>query len=121
MRPAARSAVDTYTTIELEALTWVGPRLTRTNSDQLRTPRTGAIIRFRTRLSDEQPLNFARAHKTAPQETTLQIRVTPNARGKMLVHHHAYRVVLRLWVSYTPTGENPRIGFYGLHLPKPIH
>ena len=62
---------------------------------------------------------FARAHKTARQATTLQIRVIPNARGNRLVHHHTYRVVLRLWVTYTPTGGVYRsTGFYGLHLPK---
>ena len=45
--------------------------------------------------------------------------VTPNARGKRLVLHHTYHAVLRLWVTYTPTGGNQRsVGFYGLHLPK---
>jgi MBG domain (YGX type)/Glycine rich protein len=63
---------------------------------------------------------FARAHRTAQQATTLHLRVKPNARGRRLVHHHTYRVTLRLWVSYTPTGGGAygSIGFYGLHLPK---
>jgi WD40 repeat protein len=62
---------------------------------------------------------FARAHRAAHQAGTLHVRVIPNARGKRLVHHHAYRVTLRLWVSYTPTGgKHQKQGFYGLHLPK---
>ena len=35
-----------------------------------------------------------------------------------LVAHHTYRVTLRLWISYTPTGGQQRnIGYYDLHLP----
>ncbi|MGH2872234.1 MAG: beta-propeller fold lactonase family protein [Solirubrobacteraceae bacterium] len=61
---------------------------------------------------------FARLHKTARRATTLRLRVTPNKRGRRLVHHHRYRVTLRLWVSYTPTGGRPRSkGFYGLQVP----
>jgi YVTN family beta-propeller protein len=61
---------------------------------------------------------FARAHRAAHQAGTLHVRVTPNARGKRLVHHHTYRVTLRLWATYTPTGGKYRKqGFYGLHLP----
>ena len=59
---------------------------------------------------------FARKHRTARRAARLRVRVTPNARGRRLVHHHTYRVLLRLWVTYTPTGGVPRsIGFYGLH------
>jgi YVTN family beta-propeller protein len=62
---------------------------------------------------------IARHHKTAPDATTLKLRVTPNKTGKRLVRHHTYRVTLRLWVSYTPTGGRFRKqGFYGLHLPR---
>jgi hypothetical protein len=62
---------------------------------------------------------FARAHKSALRAETLHFRITPNARGKRLVHHHTYRVTLRLWVSYTPTGGRYRKqGFYGLYLRK---
>jgi hypothetical protein len=62
---------------------------------------------------------YARQHRTARHATTLHVRVIPNARGKRLVHHHTYRVTLRLWVSYTPTGGRYRKqGFYGLHVPK---
>ncbi len=61
---------------------------------------------------------FARAHKTATGRGTLQIFVKPNPRGRRLVKHHTYRVTLRLWVSYTPTGGRQHdLGYYGLHLP----
>ena len=73
-----------------------------------------------TRLLQPAPgrFVFARAHKTASGPGTLRILVKPNARGRELVAHHTYRVTLRLWVSYTPTGGRQRdIGYYGLHLP----
>jgi hypothetical protein len=69
-----------------------------------------------------QPANgrfvFARASATATRAGTLQIVVTPNARGRLLVVHHRYPVTLRLWISFTPTyGHQRSIGYYGLHLP----
>ena len=57
---------------------------------------------------------FARAHRTANRSTTLQLRVNPNSRGRRLILRHTYRVTLRLWVTYAPTGGVQRkIGFYG--------
>ncbi len=65
---------------------------------------------------------FARAHAVAPSKMTLRLRVRPNARGRQLVKDHRYPVTLRLWVTYTPTHGLPRtIGYYGLHLPWPVH
>jgi hypothetical protein len=62
---------------------------------------------------------FARTHTTVRGAATIRMSVAPNARGRLLVEHHAYRVVLRLWVSYTPAGGRARsIGVYGLHLPS---
>jgi hypothetical protein len=62
---------------------------------------------------------YARRHRTARRPGTLKLRVIPNARGRRLVHHHTYRVTLRLWVTYTPKGGKYRKqGFYGLHLSK---
>jgi hypothetical protein len=61
---------------------------------------------------------FARARATTSKATALRILVYPNAKGRLLVEHHRYRVTLRLWVTYTPTNGRPRsIGYYGLHLP----
>jgi hypothetical protein len=62
---------------------------------------------------------YARKHAAATGAGTLTLRITPNARGKRLVLHHTYHAVLRLWVTYAPTGGNQRsVGLYGLHLPK---
>ena len=61
---------------------------------------------------------FGRTRTSAHGHGTFFIRVIPKKRGTLLVGHHRYRVTLRLWVSYTPTGGRMRsIGFYGLHLP----
>ena len=61
---------------------------------------------------------FARHHTAAQRAGTLNLRVRPNARGNLLVHHHTYRVTLRLWVTYRPNaGHSRSIGVYGLHLP----
>ncbi|HUE26945.1 MAG TPA: hypothetical protein VMP89_09240 [Solirubrobacteraceae bacterium] len=61
---------------------------------------------------------FARAHAIARRAGTMRITVRPNARGRLLVANHRYRVTLRLWVTYTPAGGSARsVGYYGLHLP----
>jgi len=61
---------------------------------------------------------FARAHARASRAGVLSITVRPNARGRLLIAHHRYRVTLRLWISYTPVqGRQRDIGYYGLHLP----
>ncbi len=139
--PAARiSHQVTITTVTVHAS--VSPNSHFTVSD-LRTHRNG-IITFRvevpgpgridvleTAWNDNiaraavvlQPASrrfvFARTHRTAHQVGMLRVRVSPNARGRRLVHHHTYRVTLRLWVTYTPTGgEQRKQGFHGLHLPR---
>ena len=62
---------------------------------------------------------FARMDTTAQHAGTIPLSVRPNARGRLLVHHHTYRVTLRLWVTYTAPGARPRThGFYGLPLPR---
>jgi hypothetical protein len=61
---------------------------------------------------------YAREHISSTIAGVIRIRVRPNAGGRRLVHHHTYRVVLRLWVTYMPIGGAYRtLGFYGLHLP----
>jgi hypothetical protein len=61
---------------------------------------------------------YARSHTRARRATVLRFRVRPNAHGRRLVRHHTYRVTLRVWISYTPSGGRPRtVGIYGLHLP----
>jgi hypothetical protein len=63
---------------------------------------------------------YARASRHPTAAVTLRITVHPSkGKARGLVHHHRYRVVLRLWVSYSPTGGSRRdLGFYGLKLPK---
>jgi len=97
----------------------------------VKVPGAGAIDVLETAWNDNlastavllapAPRRFvvARQHKRARRASTLHLRVPPNQRGKRLVHHHTYRVTLRLWVSYTPNGGRFRKqGFYGLHLPR---
>ena len=50
----------------------------------------------------------ARGHKSAHERGTLRFKVTPDAKGRHLIAHHTYPVVLRLWVSFTPTGGTER-------------
>ncbi len=62
---------------------------------------------------------FGRSHRSVRRATTVRLTVRPSARGRRLLHHHTYRVTLRLWVSFTPTGGRPRnTGFHGLRLPR---
>lgn len=61
---------------------------------------------------------FARKRIRTTVPGPVHVTIVPNHIGKLLVAHHRYRVVLRLWVSYTPLGrQSHSIGFYGLHLP----
>ena len=46
--------------------------------------------------------------------STLASLVSDMSRAGL--QHHRYRIVIRLWVSYTPTNDQQRnIGLYGLH------
>jgi hypothetical protein len=61
---------------------------------------------------------FARAHATARRASTLRIRVTPNARGRLLLNHHRHQPTLRLKITYTPTGGRPHsIRYRSIPLP----
>jgi uncharacterized protein YjbI with pentapeptide repeats len=62
---------------------------------------------------------YGRGHTTARRAVARRLTLKPNAVGRRLVRHHTYRPLLRLWVSYTPTGGRHRsIGFDGIRLPK---
>jgi hypothetical protein len=64
---------------------------------------------------------FARKRVTAGGPGTITITVAPNARGKQLVARHRYAVVIRLWVSFTPTSGIVRSqGLKGLHITRPL-
>jgi hypothetical protein len=61
---------------------------------------------------------FARAHLTARKAGAITVIVKPNSAGRKLLARYRYQPVIRLWVSFTPTGGAQRDhGFYGLLLP----
>lgn len=65
---------------------------------------------------------YARRHLDVTRAGAISVTVTPNRRGTRLVANHSYHVVLRLWVSYTPTGGTQRnAGLYGPHVPLHKH
>jgi hypothetical protein len=60
---------------------------------------------------------FARNHLNLKHAGRITITVKPNGRGRRLLKHHRYPVVIRLWVSFIPTSGLQRdIGSYGIHL-----
>jgi hypothetical protein len=60
---------------------------------------------------------FARKHVKVTKAGKQTVVVKPGPAGRRLLKHHRYPVVIRLWVSFTPTGGHQRdLGFYGLHL-----
>lgn len=62
---------------------------------------------------------FARKHLTISAPAARWVTVRPNQRGRRLVAHHRYGVVIRLWVSYIPANGTQRdIGVYGIHLTR---
>ena len=65
---------------------------------------------------------FARKHLYVSRAGTLTVTVIPNRRGKRLVARHRYAILIRLWVSYTPTnGTQRNIGLYGVRITHPKH
>jgi hypothetical protein len=62
---------------------------------------------------------FARKHLIIRRAGVISVTVLPNKRGKLLVAHHRVPVVIRLWVSYTPTNGNQRnIGIFGVRITR---
>jgi hypothetical protein len=98
----------------------------------LRVPQPGTVDVLETAWEDDAKPNnkvvrpavlrpaprrfvFARAQTTG--DGLIRLVVRPNARGRRLISHHRFRVTLRLWVTYSPVGGQPRsAGIYGLHL-----
>jgi len=65
---------------------------------------------------------FARKHLAIHVARALAVSVYPNKRGRRLIAHHRFAVVIRLWVSYTPVnGNERRVGVYGLPMTRPHH
>jgi hypothetical protein len=87
--------------------------------DVLETAWDDNVARVSVRLH-AAPMRFvaAQAHRALRAAGTFRITVAPTPRGRQLLRHHRYRVTLRLWVTYTPTGGVYRThGFLGLHPP----
>jgi hypothetical protein len=60
---------------------------------------------------------FARKHLSVPGAGMITVTIIPSQRARKLITHHRYPVVIRLWVSYTPTnGAQRNVGLYGLHV-----
>jgi hypothetical protein len=58
----------------------------------------------------------ARGSATATKAGVLSLTVRPNAKGRRLLAHPAYRVTLGLWVSYIPLyAFQTDTGYYNLH------
>jgi hypothetical protein len=58
----------------------------------------------------------ARASANPKQAGVLILTVRPNAKGRRLIDHPAYRGTLRLWVSYIPLyAFQTETGYYNLH------
>jgi hypothetical protein len=62
---------------------------------------------------------FARKHLELSGPGAITVTVAPNRRGERLLAHPRYQVVIRLWVSYTPTnGARRDVGLYGIHITR---
>ncbi|MBV8997763.1 MAG: hypothetical protein JO304_01810 [Solirubrobacterales bacterium] len=62
---------------------------------------------------------FARKRLSTRAAHLVLVTVSPNWRGQKLIASHRYQVVIRLWVSYTPTGGRQHdIGIYGVPITR---
>ena len=76
------------------------------------------------RLLQPAPRRFvsARKHLQISRAGVMNVTVLPNTRGRKLIAHHRYAIVIRLWVSYTPTnGSQRNQGIYGVRITHPKH
>ena len=57
---------------------------------------------------------FSRKHVKLSRGGRILITVKPYAKGLRLIKHHSYKVRIRVWVTYIPTGGTQHtIGFEG--------
>ncbi len=65
---------------------------------------------------------FARKHLHVTGAGAIKVTVAPNQRGRRLIAHRRYQVVLRFWVSYTPAnGTQRNTGIYHLLIARHHH
>ncbi len=76
---------------------------------QLRHRRHGAAA------TGAEPLCvLPQARQAVARQGDPEITVKPYAKGLRLIKHHSYKVRIRVWVTYTPTGGTQHtIGFEG--------
>jgi hypothetical protein len=100
--PFSRSALLHIKTFSDGTITFDVKVPTRGRVDVLETAWDDNLARVAT-LPAPAPHRFvlARAHTNVRGARTIRVSVAPNARGRLLVDHHIYRVVLRLWVTNT--------------------
>jgi hypothetical protein len=109
----------------------IRPHPDGTTDLQITTSAPGSITLLETAWKDNRataanllqpaPRRFiiSRQHVTATGAYTFYVHVRLNARGRRLLRHHRYRVVFRLWVSFTPlNGRQRNVGVYGLHFSR---
>jgi hypothetical protein len=123
-----RSATSTVSYTVIEPSNYITVSHIKTHADgtitfQVKVPGPGTLDVLQTaqdhRLAHARVFVSGRAHVDATQAGVLHLQVAVNAQGKRLVQHHPDAIVLRLLVTYTPTGGTTRnVGFSGLHLPS---
>ncbi|MDQ6778793.1 MAG: Ig-like domain-containing protein, partial [Actinomycetota bacterium] len=91
--------------------------------DVLETAWKGNIVAGAASLLQPSPgrFVFARKHIDVSGAGTVHVVVKPGHRGRVLIAHPRFPIVIRLWVSYTPTGGFKRSkGSFGLHVPRAV-
>jgi hypothetical protein len=62
---------------------------------------------------------LARAQERVRHSGEVRLEVVPTARARRVLHHPRYRPVLRVEITFTPTGGVPRsLSRYGLTIPR---
>ena len=86
--------IDVLETAWIDNLDHAYQRLAGTSANVLLQPASGRFV-------------FARSSAPVSQAGRIPITVTSNPTGALLIEHHRYRVTIRLWITYTPTGGSP--------------
>ena len=84
-------------------LSHVKHRADGTVTFEVQLPGTGTVDVLESASNTPHGFVFASAHITVPRAGTIHVKVVPNSRGRSLVHKK-HSVLIRLSVSYTPTG-----------------
>ncbi len=87
---------------------------------QVKVPGPGAVNVLENARASKHARRFvfASQRKTARKASTLKVRLSPNKRGKQLVRKRTSTVLIKLSVTYTPSGGVHRTTKRSLHLHK---